>query len=1253
MCESNNKTCYTYSNNSDNRSGTITNSNYAFTYTSGNQNCDNPCDSASNLYNSQQEACDTKSNICYTLSGTVVSSNYEVNILDGNNCVDNCTTGFTTGQQACESKGPITCYSLNDSGQETSISNYYAYSNGLCVIPSGCVVTSYSNCEFPASNDPTLTWRTTSSNDTECTSNNIGEQKVRTFYQEATVGQSDDGTCIYDSSASNTYTKTISSNLDDFCKPVLGDNFTVTYNSTTKLLTLRNMLDTKANSRYNEHVLFDLKIYDSSNNHIGYWNSWTAGFTTRDPRYNEITFNSVTSNDFELNDANGTKGYSFQELSDGMYVKMYLGSSNPVTKTIELDDEGSCTSQTTTCYSVSNNELVVSEPINKVVSGSTCVAPDGCVTNSNSFATCGFPTLSDDDSRWQSTNIWSDLRCEDGAAYHTGNRKYTASNIPFDSNNGTTCLAPTPGTSNYEKLVPNEENTESNCLPPCSSTDPNHYTPNEYLYNNNGTYSTDSAAYETCESPVTRHKQWNPETCVVPDGALTYNGNDYDSSVDDTCTPSTIDVSGATLEIVGHSRWSRNVGWFHYTTPQLQIMNTARLTLKIPIEVMSEIQINDASTDVILVETIKHRYNRESFEEYSHKTATEYTPYTDSGYWLFNYFITYTGDLNDSREDDYTTLGTPYTIKIVTGTNNYTSSSTITVIEKPFLPGLEDIGVDVELATLENINTNGEFSSNIVNSLKTKSVYNNSTSVHVKTVSSDILLVNMLLDDLDADYFIKNPIQLPLYMESQNIELILKNNDIRSDNSIILDVRPFQLQSTESIVYSFSTNTMTIPREIFDELDDNVTLRKASSFMTLYIYHENDDENNDNDLGKTFNFNDYDDSWKEIDWSDMYPNGIVGNLKMKFLLNFTIGFHSIIYLPIKTEYGDVMMYNDTGGVMYYMMYMFSEIIFANTNFYKFHSETTEHFKFGIKPEVDPKQYLIEVKVPSLIPDDHSSEILIKDDNKLTSSIYFSKKNDDIPIKFSFNLVSVNENNDDMNQFEIHASDNSYIVLETHSITGMLVPKLKTTDAPSIFSIIPWREDIVCTDVITQNCLPFSIQCPSNQVPNEDKTDCISCPGNTVPNEDKTDCISCTGNTVPNTQKTGCTPCIGNTVPNEDKTDCFSCPKVDRKEANDENTQCVPKRCGPGHKVKYANTGGTESLDCQECPKGTYQNNSNFTGENCTQCLEGTTTSAKGSTSGDCKPCNFYDTNSSCTQARGCDWKPLNKKCVDFDRSTAV
>ena len=483
-CTNEQKTCYTYTGDAGRRYGTISSSSNSWGYNSG-ESCVDPCDSSRGLYGSPSDACATKSNICYTLNdNTTVSSTYVVNTLDGTtSCVDSCT-GYPTGQQVCNTLSNQ-CYSL-DNGQLISEYRTYTYSDsdGKCVPPVSCSNSNdFDICSFPASNDPSLHWTTTSSNDTECDSTNIGTQKVRTFTQQATTPQSNDGNCQF-YSETTTYTRTVGSNLDEYCNPYLvGSSFTASYNSAQNTITVTG---TFSGSIYNVDTFITMQIE-------GY------PLSSRSAALNfPIVFNNVPADNY----VDKTLSLRLENLINGVsHVSNIISNI-----TIVLDQESACTSQTdtcwllsgsslssqslsktwngslcvtsctssyypsasdacdtltNTCYSISNN-AVVSREESGVVSGSTCVAPSECVTDSNTFSNCGFPTLSDNDARWEETYTWSNLQCADGAANPTGMRKYTA-DIEFDGGNGTRCLAPTPITSNYVKWV-TESNTASNCV---------------------------------------------------------------------------------------------------------------------------------------------------------------------------------------------------------------------------------------------------------------------------------------------------------------------------------------------------------------------------------------------------------------------------------------------------------------------------------------------------------------------------------------------------------------------------------------------------------------------------------------------------------------------------------------------------------------------------------------------------------------------------------------------------------------------
>ena len=359
-CTDEQKTCYTYSNNSpDSRSGTISNSEHTFTYNSDNSNCDNPCDSSSGLYESSSNACATKSNICYTLSGTTVNSNYVVNTLsnDGSNCVDSCT-GYQTGQQACDTLSNL-CYSLDDGALN---SNYetYTYSNGRCVAPTPCSnADDFGICLFPASNDPSLSWSNIGSSDTECDSTNIGTQKVRTFNQQATVSQSNDGNCQYDSSARNTYTRTVTSNLDENCTPYLAGTFTASYNSAQSKITVSGNLN---GSIYDDDTFITMQIEN------GEFSYRSAALRT------PFVFNDVDV-------PSDTDNYDGKKLS--LRLENLINGVTHISNTIsnieiELDRETSCRSQTGTCWLLDGTSLT-SESVSKTWNGSSCVT--SCTPN--------------------------------------------------------------------------------------------------------------------------------------------------------------------------------------------------------------------------------------------------------------------------------------------------------------------------------------------------------------------------------------------------------------------------------------------------------------------------------------------------------------------------------------------------------------------------------------------------------------------------------------------------------------------------------------------------------------------------------------------------------------------------------------------------------------------------------------------------------------------------------------------------------
>lgn len=352
-CSNDQQTCYTYSdNNQGSRSGTISSSEHTFTYDSGDT-CDNPCDSSRGLYGSQSNACATKSNICYTLSGTTVNSNYEVNTLDGDNsnCVDSCT-GFETGQEACGTLSNL-CYSLNSNGQLTSDYRTYTYSNGQCVAPTPCSnEDDFGICSFPASNDPILSWTTISSNDTVCYTNNIGAQKVRTFNQQAIVGQSNDGSCIYDSSASNTYTRIFTSNLGENCNPFLAGTFTASYNPAQSNITVNGDF---SGSIYDDDTFITIQIEG-----IDY--SYISDALITPP----FVFNDILSD---------TDNYDGKTLS--LRLENVINGVTYISNTISdieinFDQESECTTQTDTCWSLVGSSLS-SNYVSKTWDGSSCV----------------------------------------------------------------------------------------------------------------------------------------------------------------------------------------------------------------------------------------------------------------------------------------------------------------------------------------------------------------------------------------------------------------------------------------------------------------------------------------------------------------------------------------------------------------------------------------------------------------------------------------------------------------------------------------------------------------------------------------------------------------------------------------------------------------------------------------------------------------------------------------------------------------
>jgi hypothetical protein len=273
---------------------------------------------------------------------------------DGSNCVDSCTNGYQTGQQACDTLSNL-CYSLDDGALN---SNYetYTYSNGQCVAPTPCSnAEDFGVCQFPASTDPSLSWSNIGSSDTECDSTNIGTQKVRTFNQQATVSQSNDGNCQYDSSARNTYTRTVTSNLDENCTPYLAGTFTASYNSAQSKITVSGNLNGS--------------IYDDDT------------FITMQIENGEFSYRSAALRTPFVFNPSDTDNYDGKKLS--LRLENLINGVTHISNTIsnieiELDRETSCISQEDTCWSLSGTSLS-SDSVSRTWNGSSCVT--SCTPN--------------------------------------------------------------------------------------------------------------------------------------------------------------------------------------------------------------------------------------------------------------------------------------------------------------------------------------------------------------------------------------------------------------------------------------------------------------------------------------------------------------------------------------------------------------------------------------------------------------------------------------------------------------------------------------------------------------------------------------------------------------------------------------------------------------------------------------------------------------------------------------------------------